>query len=142
MQIYIANLAAFLVVACMMIAAHAIRNSKVIFLDFDTTKLKNAATWTKLMWMSPGYNHFNILKFYVVMLLLMPAGLWLYRWKRWTCVIPSVVAYTYIQAADRFHLPGKEATDGPFGNYLAWQFLFFIGLWIGSEIKRGNLKLK
>src|SRR3989440_2031220 len=128
MQIYIANTIAFLLVACMMIGAHAIRRPKVIFLDFDTAKLKSIATWIRVLWMSPGYNHFNILKFYVVMLMLMPVGLSLYRWRRWSCVIPSLLAYGYIQVAQRFHLPLRSQTDGPFGNYLAWQFLFFLGL--------------
>jgi hypothetical protein len=75
------------------------------------------------------------------MLMLMPLALWLYRWQRWASIIPSLLAYGYIQAAQRFHLPLRQETDGPFGNYLAWQFLFFLGLWIGSEIKRGKLKL-
>jgi hypothetical protein len=141
MQIYIANLLAFLTVACIMLAVHAIKAPKVVFLDFDTSKLKNVDTWMRLLWMSPGYNHFNILKFYVVMLLMMPLGLRLYQWKRWPAVLPSLAAYGYIQAAQRLHWPLRAATDGPFGNYLAWQFLFFVGLWIGSEIKRGTLRL-
>ena len=141
MQIYIANTIAFLLGACMMLGVHAIKRPKVIFLDFDTTKLKSVATWVRVLWMSSGYSHFNILKFYVVMLMLMPVGLWLYRWQRWACVVPSLLAYGYIQAAQRFHLPLRHETDGAFGNYLAWQFLFFLGMWIGSELKRGNLKL-
>jgi len=141
LQIYVANLAAFLIVACMMLGVHAIKR-KVYFLDFDITRLKRAQTWMRLLWMSSGYNHFNILKFYIVMLLLMPVGLWLYRWRRFSCVLPSLFAYGYIQAAQRFHWPLQKVTDGPFGNYLAWQFLFFLGMWIGSELKRGNLRLE
>ena len=141
MQIWVANFAAFVVVACMMLSAHAIKR-KVYFLTFDVSRLKHAETWVRLLWMSPGYNHFNILKFYIVMLLLMPVGLWLYRWRRWSCILPSLLAYGYIQAAQRFHWPLAQATDGPFGNYLAWQFLFFLGIWIGSELKRGNLRIE
>ena len=142
MQIYVANVAAFLSVACIMIALHAFTTPKVEFLEFDTGRLKHPDTWMRLLWMSPGYPHFNILKFYVVMLLLMPMGLWLYRWRRWSAVLPSLCVYGYIQAAQRFHWAGPRATDGPFGNYLAWQFLFFLGVWIGSELKRGKLRLK
>jgi hypothetical protein len=141
MQIYIANAAAFVAVACIMIAVHSFATPKVEFLEFDTGRLKHPDTWTRLLWMSPGYPHFNILKFYIVMLLLMPMGLWLYRWRRWSAVLPSLLVYGYIQAAQRFHWAGPRQTDGAFGNYLAWQFLFFLGVWIGSELKRGKLRL-
>src|SRR4051812_24518178 len=74
LQIYLANTIAFLIVAAMMLGLSAIvRQPKLVALNFETAKLAWSSTWKNLLLMNPGFMHFNILRFYIVMLMLMPA---------------------------------------------------------------------
>ena len=106
---------------------------------FDPLALADGRNLFAALLMRPPYTHFGILEFYVVMLTLMPGALWLYGRKPWLAAGLSVGLYLYAQAAHFGGLPGLTVTHGPFGNYLAWQFLFFGGLFLGVESRRGRL---
>ena len=106
---------------------------------FDPLALADGRTFLAALLMRPPYTHFGILEFYVVMLTLMPGALWLYGRKPWLAAGSSLGLYVYAQAAHVAGLPGLVVTHGPFGNYLAWQLLFFGGLFLGAESRRGRL---
>ncbi|MFT3785052.1 MAG: OpgC domain-containing protein [Tepidisphaeraceae bacterium] len=133
----------------------------VEFLTFDYRSLW-PDTWAKrrsvvinTLLLSPPYLHFNILRFYVVLLLMLPAGLALYVRFRYMALATSALVWAWINVTTgpfgpqlRLHglgnfFPALDPSfgDGPFGNYLAWQFLFFLGMAIGVERKRGTLRV-
>ena len=106
---------------------------------FDPLALAHGRNLLAALLMRPPYTHFGILEFYVVMLTLMPAALWLYGRKPWLAAGLSLGLYVYAQAAHFYGLPGPGVTRGPFGDYLAWQLLFFGGLFLGVESRRRRL---
>ena len=113
--------------------------SVIPMMRFDPLALFDARTLLRATLMRPPYSHFGILEFYVVMLTLMPTALWLYGRKPWLAAGASLAVYAYAQAAGHWNLAGLEAMRGPFGNYLAWQFLFFGGLFLSAEVRRGRV---
>lgn len=140
-QIYAAALLAFLATLLFMLAISKLPH-KVDFLTFDLRPLANSATWGKLLLISGPYKHFSILKFYIILLAIMPLGLALYRVNRWSLLATTVTVWAAINGLVLIHKVSQTWGDGPFGNYFAWQLLFFGGLWIGCEKRAGRLRIR
>lgn len=110
-------------------------------LQFDTSAL-----WTRdgilgALKLSPPYWHFNILQFYVVLLLVMPIGLWLAARAKWVLLAISLLLWAGINVAWKLKWVNESFAAGPFGNYLAWQLYFFVGVMLGVMRKRGELRV-
>jgi hypothetical protein len=110
-------------------------------LQFDTSAL-----WTRdgiigALKLSPPYWHFNILQFYVVLLLVMPIGLWLAARAKWLLLAISLLLWAGINVAWKLKWVNESFAAGPFGNYVAWQLYFFVGLMLGVMRKRGQLRI-
>lgn len=83
----------------------------------------------------------DILKLYIVLLLLLPSALWLYQRSRILAIAASFVLYAVAQKFPEFS-PREYPHDLPwFWNPLAWQFLFFGAAALGCERGRGTLRL-
>jgi hypothetical protein len=81
-----------------------------------------------LLRFAPGLTH--ILDLYVVLLLLLPVGLWLHRRGRAALLVASFAVYAAAQCSI-LRIPGWFA--GWYFNPLAWQLLFFVGVSIGAS---------
>ncbi len=110
-------------------------------LQFDTSTLWTRAGIIGALKLSPPYWHFNILQFYVVLLLVMPLGLWLAARAKWVLLAISVLLWAGINVAWKAKWVTESFAAGPFGNYLAWQLYFFVGLMLGVMRKRGALRV-
>jgi hypothetical protein len=79
---------------------------------------------------------FDILAFYVPVLPLMAAMLWLRRRATWLAGSISGGLYLAAQVFPQWNLP-RFGDDGLwYFNPLAWQFLFFLGIWLGDPQRR------
>ncbi len=108
------------------------------FLQWTTDNLHSAAAGTFLIYNPMPF--FNILGLYIVLLLLLPAYLWIYLHNRWLAGGLTLLVYLYSQSV--FYLGNAADIASPFfGNLFAWQFIFFVGVSLGVEIRRGGLKL-
>ncbi len=108
------------------------------FLHWTANHLLSSAAGTFLIYNPMPF--FNILGLYIVLLLLLPAYLWVYRHNRWLAGGLTLLVYLYSQSV--FYLGKADNVASPFfGNLFAWQFIFFVGVSLGVEIRRGGLKL-
>jgi hypothetical protein len=81
--------------------------------------------------------YFNILPMYVVLLLMLPAMLWLAHKSLWHLAAFSAAMYLGAQLVD-LNLPNYPGDGGWFFNPFAWQALFAIGLGLGVLRLRGK----
>src|SRR5690606_33802689 len=83
---------------------------------------------------------FNILGLYIVLLLLLPVYLHLYLKVPWVAFGITLLVYLFSQLL--FYLFKKDIVELPFfGNLLAWQFIFFIGVSIGASVRQNRFRL-
>jgi hypothetical protein len=81
--------------------------------------------------------YFNILPMYVVLLLLLPALLWLARIDLRLMLAASVMLYLVANVGE-VNMPGFPGPNGWYFNPLAWQLIFAIGLTLGILRQRGQ----
>lgn len=79
---------------------------------------------------------FDILALYVVLLPAMAVMLAIQRRAPEIAWIISIAAYLLVQVARHVNLPRFGDSEGWYFNPLAWQLLFFIGLYIGDPQRR------
>ena len=83
----------------------------------------------------------DILKLYVVLVLVLPSMLWLYQRSRLAAFGLSFAAYAVAQKFPEI-APREYPHNLPwFWNPLAWQFLFFGAAMLGCEQARGSFRL-
>jgi len=83
----------------------------------------------------------DILKLYVVLLLVLPSMLWLYQRSRLAALGLSFAAYAVAQKFPEITPREYPHNLGWFWNPLGWQFLFFGAAMLGCERARGSLRL-
>ncbi len=83
------------------------------------------------------FGYFNILPLYMVLLLAMPAYVWIAR-RSIPLMLGIAVAIWLAAGLFRLNLPNFPNEGGWFFNPIAWQLLFAIGLAVGIEKKRGG----
>ncbi|WP_326533358.1 OpgC domain-containing protein [Pseudorhodoferax sp.] len=73
----------------------------------------------------------EVLPLYMVLMAVAPAFLWLQARLRWLPIALSAALWLAVQADPglNFHTPGAWHF-----NPLAWQFVFFLGVWIAAEL--------
>lgn len=83
----------------------------------------------------------DILKLYIVLLLLLPTMLWLYQRSRLAAFGISLAGYAIAQKFPEITPREYPHNLGWFWNPLGWQFLFFGAAMLGCERARGTLRL-
>jgi len=83
----------------------------------------------------------GVLGFYMVMVALAPTAITLYTRRRLAAVGLSLAGYLFVQLQSSYGWHDPLAGVLEFGNPLALQFLFCLGLWLGVESSRGRLSL-
>jgi hypothetical protein len=83
------------------------------------------------------FGYFNILPLYMVLLLAMPAYVWIAR-RSIPLMLGIAVAIWLTAGLFRLNLPNFPNEGGWFFNPIAWQLLFAIGLAAGMAKKRGE----
>ncbi|HQY88807.1 MAG TPA: OpgC domain-containing protein [Tepidisphaeraceae bacterium] len=135
-QIYIAAMIAFVVTWIAMKLFQQLGPYNVLDqLKFDTDFSFTSIGFLKSLLLIGPYTHFGILLFYIFLLLLLPTMLWLYERARPIAIAFSVglwllAQYAFFKKQEWIHL-----FDGAFGNILAWQLLFFMGMFIARDRK-------
>ncbi len=83
------------------------------------------------------FGYFNILPLYMVLLLAMPAYVWIAR-RSIPLMLAIAVGIWLAAGLFRLNLPNFPNSGGWFFNPIAWQLLFAIGLAIGMAKKQGG----
>jgi hypothetical protein len=83
------------------------------------------------------FGYFNILPMYVVLLLLLPAIMFLTKRSPLLALSASFALYV-VTGTWRLDIPNFPTTGGWYFNPLAWQLLFTIGLLVGARLRAGN----
>ncbi len=142
-EIWLIGLAATLTAAAAVLLIGAFGGAYDVhpLMSFERSLLSGPDAWLSLLTLGPVIGLVGILRFYVVMLPLVPAVVWLYGKSRLAAVVVSILPWLAIQGLDLTNkLPGLVQFWGTssIGNPLAWQFLFCIGIFISMERKRGG----
>jgi hypothetical protein len=139
--LYLSNLLALTICLALACIYYAQFNNvpRVFALDQYFAQPLASIRHSLLMWSPPDF--LTVLNIYILFLLLMPAAIWLYLRNRPAAITLSLLLYLYAQAQPRFHLPDLTLGFASFGNPLAWQLTFNLGLWLGIERKRDHLHL-
>ncbi|HWB21103.1 MAG TPA: OpgC domain-containing protein, partial [Phycisphaerales bacterium] len=129
-QLYAMHLTTLAVCAGIVFLAHAsgkLDPVKVGMGPFVTEPVKagvNALMLTYTPWLM------DILKMYIILLLMLPVMLMVYRWRRWVAIGLSCAMYVFAQRCSDVVLPVYPQGQQWFWNPLAWQLLFFGGVWL------------
>jgi len=83
----------------------------------------------------------DILRLYMMFLLVLPGALWLYRRNRLLAIALSATLYGFAQKYPDWTLRDVFDRTAWFWNPLAWQALFFGAAALGAEIRCGRLRL-
>jgi len=141
-QIARANLVTFILIVPLLSFAWPLTPQAVQSLDIEYLRVApmEALRDFVLGRYTPAYT--DVLLLYVPLILLVPVMLWLLRYSRAMAFFLFGILYLTAQIFPHFSLPAKVvgvpgADPTWFFNPFAWQFLFFIGLALGS---RGGLR--
>lgn len=134
LQIYLAALAAFFVTWIAMklfeqLGPYVVHER----LQFDTSYISNPVGFLKSIVLIGPYTHFGILLFYLFLLTALPFMLWIHDRARFIAIGISGGLWLLAQYAFHKNQSWIHQFDGAFGNILAWQLLFFLGMFIARD---------
>ncbi|MEQ1650497.1 MAG: OpgC domain-containing protein [Hyphomicrobiaceae bacterium] len=131
-------LSTVMVIAMFSVVAFALGNSDVYDL-IDIRPLIEQPLPGIIGVMSGGLQlgYFNILPMYVVLLLLLPAFLWLARIDVKLMLGASMALYL-VANVGKVNMPGFPDASGWYFNPLAWQLIFAVGVALGIMRQRGH----
>lgn len=133
-QIYLAAIAAFFVTWIAMKLFEQLQPYDVYErLRFDTGYIFSIKGFIKSILLIGPYTHFGILLFYLFLLFALPFMLWIHQRARFIAIGMSGGVWLLTQYAFLKNQSWIHHFDGAFGNILAWQLLFFVGLFIARD---------
>jgi len=114
-------------------------------LAFDAAALTEPGDWLTVLTLGTGLGLLGILRFYALVVPLVPAAVWLFDRSRPAAWLLCLSPYAIVTATDLLGggaWPASVRLGGSLGNPLAWQLLFFGGLLLGLEHRRrGGFRL-
>jgi hypothetical protein len=136
-ELYIVHVVLFCIVAAVVISATRyfdnpfyLEQVNLLPLFVDTDR---ALVYALTLGYQPDF--LDILPLYVVLLAFVPVCVPICILKPWAVLVPSGALYVLIQVSP-FNLPNYPGETGWYFNPFAWQFLFVIGLVIGTARRR------
>jgi hypothetical protein len=133
-EIYVAHLLTLVVTLTLVRLCFTDLTFSAIHADLFETDPGTALARVTLLAYFPDWFNILILPLFIPLLAVMPAMLWINaRWGSYAMLGVSAALYALVQACPRVvHLPAPWREAWYF-NPLAWQFLFFMGVAIGTS---------